>query len=355
MVKSFRYGSLFLGSLAICLLTACSQQATMNQYYASSHHTAAGFRNLHEQRAHGFFNAIRWHLGFGPRETPVISPQEIPAYVPDMVQPDLGRIWHPDPAKIQVTWIGHATFLIQVAGMNILTDPMFSERASPLSFIGPRRIVPPGVQLDALPPIDAVIISHNHYDHLDAPTVKKLGNRPRYFVPLGLARWFGKEGITNVVERDWWQETDMGPLKITAVPAQHFSGRDLCDHDTTLWAGWVIQTKTGTIYFAGCSGYAPEFKEIGERFHPIRVSLLPIGGYRPRWFMRVMHMDPAEAVRAHQDLRSEVSIAMHWGTFKLTDEPLAEPPIYLRKALREAGVPRNQFIVMRFGETRVFE
>jgi N-acyl-phosphatidylethanolamine-hydrolysing phospholipase D len=349
-----RYGLLFLGALFVCLTISCTQHTTAKGTGISPHHTPAGFRNLHDLPGHGFFDGILWHLGLGPKETPPIPPGEVPPYVPDVVKPDLARIQHPDPAKIQITWIGQDTFLIQTAGLNILTDPVYSDRASPVSFIGPMRAAPPGLPFADLPPIHAVIISHSHYDHLDAPTIRRVGNTPRYFAPLGLAGWFAGEGVTNVVELDWWSAGSLGPLKITAVPAQHFSGRFLCDRDKTLWAGWVIQTRAGAVFFAGCSGYAPEFKEIGQKLGPIRVALLPIGGYRPRWFMRTMHADPPEAVKIHQDLGSAVSIGMHWGTFRLTDEPLAEPPLYLKKALKEAGVNEDRFIVMKFGETRIF-
>ncbi len=351
--KRIRYALLFLGALFLWWL-ASGALHPVNEYPASSHHTAGRFRNLHTARDHGLLQELRWHLGLGPKETPDFPQDEVPVYVPEVVEPDRERILHPDPSKIQITWIGQATFLIQTGGMNILTDPVFSDRASPFSFIGPKRVAPPGVSLRDLPPIQAVIISHNHYDHLDLSTIRELGSAPRYFVPLGLGAWFAKEGLFNVAELDWWGEARMGPLTLIAVPAQHFSARTLFDRDRSLWAGWVIKAKAGTVFFAGCSGYAPEFREIGRKLGPIRISLLPIGGYRPRWFMRTMHMDPPEAVKVHQDLGSEVSIAMHWGTFKLTDEPLAEPPLYLKKALKEAGVSEDRFIVMKFGETRVF-
>lgn len=355
--NSVRYGLLFLGAMLIWWLFNDMQHPVTKEYPASSHHTIAGFRNLHPQNRdndHGLLQELRWHLGFGPKETPGFPQDEVPAYAPDVVKPDLERIQRPDPSKIQITWIGQASFLIQTGGMNLLTDPVFSDRASPFSFIGPKRAVPPGVPLEDLPPIHAVVISHNHYDHLDLPTILKLGNRPRYFVPLGLDPWFARQGIANVAELDWWEEAKMGPLAIIAVPAHHFSARTLFDRNETLWAGWVIKARAGTVFFAGCSGYAPEFREIGRKLGPIHISLLPIGGYRPRWFMRAMHMDPPEAVKALQDLGSALSIAMHWGTFKLTDEPLAEPPLYLKKALKEAKVDEARFIVMKFGETKIF-
>ncbi len=352
--RVIRYGLFFFGALFLWLLFSSPWHETRDDRFVSSHRTAAGFRNLHPAADHGFWKALQWHLGLSQKEPPVFSAGTVPPYVPDVVKPDLERILRPDPSKIQITWIGQSSFLIQVDGMNILTDPVFSDRASPFSFIGPKRVAPPGIPFEALPPIQAVVISHNHYDHLDAPTIRMLGNAPRYIVPLGLAAWFSGQGITNVTELDWWQEARMGRSVITAVPAQHFSARTLFDRNKTLWAGWIIRADAGTVYFAGCTGYMPEFKKIGKRFGPMIVSLLPIGGYSPRWFMRPVHMDPPEAVQAHRDLGSGVSIAMHWGTFRLTDEPMAEPPLYLEKSLKEAGVGKEEFIVMKFGETKIF-
>jgi N-acyl-phosphatidylethanolamine-hydrolysing phospholipase D len=205
--------------------------------------------------------------------------------------------------------------------------------------------------LEDLPPIHAVIISHNHYDHLDEQTIERLGNQPTYFVPLGLSRWLKKRGAHRVIELDWWQSSSSAGLKFHSVPIQHFSGRTPFDRNKTLWSGWVIEGRKGKIFFAGDTGYSPVFKEIGERFGPMSLSLIPIGAYRPRWFMKPVHVDPPEAVRIHQDIKSRQSIASHWGTFKLSLEPLGEPPHYLEKALKEAGIDRNEFVIMKFGET----
>jgi L-ascorbate metabolism protein UlaG (beta-lactamase superfamily) len=319
-----------------------------------AHHEKGGYRNLAPHDEHGFFDFLKWWFGGGPKDAPAVAADQLPAFAPPVVPPDLDSVNHPPSDAVQVTWIGHAAFLIQAGGLNILTDPMFSERASPLSFGGPRRLAPPGVALKDLPRIDAVIISHNHYDHLDEDSVKQLGNVPRYFVPLGFAPWFKERGIKNVQELDWWGSAEMGGLRFHAVPAQHFSSRTLFDRNEALWAGWVIETPLGRIYHSGCTGYAPLFQEIGKRLGPMRLSFIPIGGYSPRWFMRAMHVDPPEAVRIHQDVRSEQSVGMHWATFKLTDEHLSEPPLYLNKALKEAGIDEERFIVMKIGETRVF-
>lgn len=318
------------------------------------HHTPCGFRNVYLRPDGRFWGFWRWRLGLGPKEKSALPAGEIPPYQPRIAAPDLNSLHHPDPGKVQVTWIGHSTFLVQVAGLNILTDPIFSDRASPVAFLGPRRRVPPGVALADLPPVHAVVISHNHYDHLDRSTVTRLGNRVRFFVPLGLAAWFRKNGLNQVEELDWWQTASFGGVRFHCVPAQHFSMRTLFDRDRSLWCGWVMEAPAGKVFFSGDTGYAPHFREIGERLGPMRLSLINIGGYQPRWFLRPMHANPPEAVRIHQEVRSRQSIGMHWGTFALTDEPLAEPPLYLQVFLKQAKIPPERFVVFNFGETRVY-
>lgn len=318
------------------------------------HHTPKGFRNLHIATGNRVIDFFRWQLGRGPQEEPAVPPEELPPCNPRVFTPDPARLQNPDQHRIQLTWIGHSTFLVQFAGLNLLTDPVFSERASPVPGVGPKRRVPPGVPWQALPPIQAVVISHNHYDHLDAAVVKQLGNRPGFFVPLGLGDWFRKTGIHNLVELDWWQSAVLGPLRFHSVPAQHFSMRTPFDQNKTLWAGYVIESPVGNVFFSCDTGYSPDFQEIGRRLGPMRLALIPIGGYMPRWFMRPMHVNPVEAVQIHQDLRAEQSVGMHWGTFKLSDEPLSEPPVYLQRALKQAGISPERFIVLGIGETRTF-
>ena len=318
-----------------------------------AHHTIDGFRNIYQYPEHGFADFLRWKLGRIPDEQPAIPRAQMIPYVPDIVAPDYQCIYHPDPAKIQITWIGHSTFLIQVEGINILTDPIFNSRSSPLG-IGFERKSPPGIPFDRLPPIHAVLISHNHYDHLDLYTVKKLGNSPKYFIPLKLGQWFLDQKITNYVEMDWWDTSIFKNIRIVSIPSQHFSRRTALDGNKTLWAGWVLETKYGKILFAGDTGYSPHFKEIREKLGPMHVASLPIGAYRPRWFMKTIHMDPPDAISAHKDLQAQQSIAMHWGTFSITDEPLGEPPLYLKKAMKEASLADETFLIMKFGETRIF-
>jgi N-acyl-phosphatidylethanolamine-hydrolysing phospholipase D len=259
-------------------------------------------------------------------------------------------------SRTSLTWIGHASFLLQLGGLNVLTDPHLTARASPLGFAGPKRCNPPGLDFHELPPIDQVLISHNHYDHLDEGTVRRLAREhrhARFFVPLGVADWFRRRGIAAVTELDWWQSAESGAARITAVPVQHFSGRGLHDHNATLWCGMVLEIAGVRVFFAGDSGYSRDFADIGERFGSFDLALIPIGAYEPRDFMAPVHVNPKEAVRIHQDIGSQLSVAMHWGTFRLTTEPMDEPPRRLRQALREAGVAEDRFLVLRHGECRL--
>lgn len=270
-----------------------------------------------------------------------------------------------DQMQPTVTWIGHATALIQFAGLNILTDPIFSERASPLSLIGPKRVQPPGIMLSDLPRIDFVLISHNHYDHLDESSVRALasqpGRSPIFVVPAGLASWFKKNGIASVVELSWWQSysaaSPTGPVEIMLVPVQHWSGRTLTDRMETLWGGFAVFAADFQFLHLGDTGYSPDFREIARRFADRQraggfdLVLIPIGAYAPRWFMKDHHVDPAEAVQIHQDLKATRSLAYHWGTFSLSDEALDEPPIELAAARLAAGVSESEFAVIAIGQT----
>jgi len=255
--------------------------------------------------------------------------------------------------EVTVTWIGHSTLLFQIEGMNILTDPIWSERASPLSFIGPRRVVAPGLAFNNLPPIDVVIISHDHYDHLDKNTIRRLGNRPLYLVPLGVGALLKSWGIDHYVEMDWWDEFRFNNILFICTPAQHFSGRTPFDRNKRLWASWSILGKNIKIYFGGDSGYFPGYQEIGQHFGSFDIAALPIGAYRPRWFMSPVHMGPQEAIEAFRDLRARIFIPIHWGTFSLSDEPLDEPPKVLRNTIALKQLNAEQFWILKHGETRV--
>lgn len=251
-----------------------------------------------------------------------------------------------------VTWIGHATFLVRMDGVTFLTDPMFSERASPVSFAGPQRLVPPGVPLDQLPPLDFATISHDHYDHADLSSIAALAARGvPFIVPLGLGALVREAGGT-ATELDWWQATRVGPVEIHCVPAQHFSGRSLGDGNQRLWAGWVVAGPTRRFYHAGDTGYFDGFRDIGERLGPIDLAALPIGAYAPAPIMHVVHMNPEEAIQAALDLRATTAVAMHYGTFDLTDEALDEPPRrFHAEATRRALEPVAAW-TLNIGETR---
>jgi N-acyl-phosphatidylethanolamine-hydrolysing phospholipase D len=341
----------FIATLFILLLCRVLVHAAMSPDSATPHHTKKGYYNVYDHSTHGAGAFLKWTFHLEPNDTPVLPAASVEPYAPQVVKPDFAKINAPDSSAIQITWIGHSTFLVQVAGINILTDPVFGERASPFSWIGPKRRVPPPCKLEELPHIDAVVISHDHYDHLDKWTIKRLGGKPHYFVPLGLKKWFNDLEISNVTELDWWQSASFDRLVFRAVPSQHFSARSPFNRNGTLWGGWVIETGHGKVYFAGDAGYSPHFKEIGERAGPIKIALLPIGAYNPRWFMKPVHMNPPEAVQAFIDLKAEQAIAMHWGTFKLTMEPMGEPPLFLKASLKERSIDEEKFRVMKFGET----
>ncbi|UCH11415.1 MAG: MBL fold metallo-hydrolase [Fidelibacterota bacterium] len=254
-----------------------------------------------------------------------------------------------------VTWIGHATCLVQMNGLNILTDPIFSDRASPVQSAGPRRVTPLPLDPARLPDIDLVLISHNHYDHLDQGTVRLLAkdHNPTWLVPLGLKAWFAKQGISRVVELDWWDRVDLPSGEAVCVPAKHFASRTPWDRNKVLWASWVISSGEHRIYFSGDTGYGEHLSGIGNRYGPFDLALLPIGSYQPEWFMLPVHMNPQQAVQAHVDLHARKSLGIHWGTFILSDEPIQEPPRLFVESARQAGLAEDEIIVLQHGQTLV--
>jgi L-ascorbate metabolism protein UlaG (beta-lactamase superfamily) len=256
-------------------------------------------------------------------------------------------------AAAVVTFIGHSTFLIQTRTGNILTDPMYSQRAGPLNVVGPRRVRQPAVPFDDLPPISTVLLSHNHYDHCDLRTLRLLAERfdPLVITPLANAAVVRSSGIRRVEELDWWQEARTSALPIALTPAQHFSARGPLDRNRALWGGFRLTAGGVHIYFAGDTAYAPFFREIRQRLGPIDLALLPIGAYEPRWFMQAVHMNPAEAVQAHLDLASSESVGMHFGTFQLTAEGIDEPLRALEEARHLRDIPPSRFRTLPFGES----
>jgi N-acyl-phosphatidylethanolamine-hydrolysing phospholipase D len=299
---------------------------------------------------------LRWQRERRQQElAPTPPASAFPRAAPQITQPRAGA------DDLRITWVGHATFLLQVGGMNILTDPHWSRRAAPVQFAGPARLTAPGVEWDALPPIDAVLLSHDHYDHLDDGTIRRLhrrfGDAVQWFTPLGYRAWFRARGVRTVTELDWWEDATLdgpaGPLRFVALPCQHWTRRTLWDEREKLWASWGVFTPTGrSVYFGGDSGYFPGYPEINERMGTFDALLLPIGAYEPRWFMRPVHMNPEEAARTYLDLGgSGTAIGMHWGTFRLTDEDPLEPPIRMRQAWAELGLPTADLRILPHGGT----
>lgn len=338
----------------LALYAISASCASTAQKAGKEHHTDGGFRNIHLKEDRGFFRFLKWRWERMWKDRPSADSYNFP------LANNEAAFLRSNRERTTLTWIGHATMLLQVKGITILTDPQFSERASPVQWAGPKRIVPPGIKMEELPHIDIVIISHDHYDSLDTNTVRKLrsragGDKTAFFVPLGLGEWFQRLGVTNVMEMDWWDEQQRDGLRIIATPMQHWGKRSPFSRNEHLWASWVIITDDFRFYFGGDTGYSPHFRETGDRFGPFDLVALPIGAYEPRWFMRHHHIDPAEAVQAHIDLRSKRSVAMHWGTFILTDEPLDEPPVKLKTAMKETGLSDEEFLVLKHGETIVLE
>ena len=288
---------------------------------------------------------------------------------PSQVPIDWERVQNP-PKELQITWLGHACFLVQLDGLTLLLDPALSERCSPFQFMGPKRYTPSPVTPDQLPHLDGVLFSHCHYDHLDEPTVRALKSKvSTWFVPEGNGPWMHSEGVDGeIVELDWWQSGrfKQSGVEIVCTPSQHFANRGLTDRNATLWSGWAILGKSQRLWFGGDTGYrsvpqgytkemetqlptCPIFKEIGERLGPFDLSLIPIGAYEPRFFMSPVHLNPFDAVCVHQDVASRLSVGCHWGTWTLTEESIDDPPKILEEAMREADLPSEQFITLPIG------
>ncbi len=313
----------------------------------SDHFDGREFHNLDGAPAgRSFADLLRWKF-LGGRIAR--WPRSLPAEPTLPVLPtDVG------PGETAATFVGHSTFLLQFAGgLNVLTDPVWSERVSPVKFAGPRRARPPAIAFDALPAVHIVLVSHGHYDHLDLTTLRRLDERfnPLFLTGLGNHEFLRRHGLRQVQELDWWQSHRFSDLEITFVPAQHWTARSATRRNNTLWGGFWLRAGVLRVYFAGDSGLGRHFAMIRERLGAPDLALLPIGAYEPRWFMREQHMNPEDAVQAHRALGSRRSVAMHFGTFQLTDEAIDQPIIDLAAALRGAGVNPAEFVVPRFGET----
>ena len=335
-----------------------SERASISPPARPPHHAPNGkFRNpwgLAESRFGGLlkwrWNRLRHPL---PRDEGIRS-----------LQPVASDVRSPRAAahEIVVTWVGHSTLLVQLGALNVLTDPIWSERASPWRSFGPRRLVSAALPIDALPPIDLVLLSHNHYDHLDAWTVRALAAahpRARWVVPLRLEKAVRSLGVRQITELDWWEQETVGDATVACTPARHFSARSPFDRNRTLWCGFAVATSAGRFFYAGDTGQHPEFAQIGERFGPFLLSAIPIGAYEPRWFMQPVHVNPEDAVAAYRALHAHhglmanaVMVGIHWGTFRLTDEPVLEPPQRTHAAWSGAGLPMDKLWILAHGETR---
>lgn len=368
-VSSSRFHSniiFYSGVSCLLLFSGCN---SVNPYYdpAKPHHTAQGFRNNYGASVtKGTGEFLRWQyertrdgLPKPPKTQTAIVPADV-AFIQANAKPTAMQ-----PA---MTWVGHATMLVQADGLNVLTDPVFSERASPVQFAGPKRVQLPGLALAQLPPIDVVLISHNHYDHLDKNTVIALANKAPtatlFIVPLGLKSWFEDLGIGNVKELDWWDSVTVKGVEFNFTPVQHWSSRSLNDRSQTLWGGWAVFGSDTHWYFSGDTGYSRDFVDTQKRFAdrqtPVKgggfdMALIAVGSYEPRWFMKEQHVNPAEAVQIHKDLKAKRSVGVHWGTFNLTDESLDQPPEDLTKARQAANISEDEFLLMAIGQTRRIE
>ncbi|KAM5173071.1 N-acyl-phosphatidylethanolamine-hydrolyzing phospholipase D [Mantella aurantiaca] len=314
-------------------------------------------------QAPAFHNVLKWIITEKNNSNVPHSKEELDRELP-IIEPYF--VQHPESAGktengIRITWLGHASVMVEMDDLTFLTDPVFSQRASPISISGPKRFRGPPCTIKQLPKIDAVVISHTHYDHLDYNTVlglnERFGTELRWFVPLGLLNWMQSCGCENVIELDWWEQNCVpGHDEVTFVftPCQHWCKRTPFDDNKVLWGSWSVLGPSNRFFFAGDTGYCAAFEQIGKRFGPFDVAAIPIGAYEPRWFMKAQHVDPEEAVRIHADVRSKKSVAIHWGTFALANEYYLDPPVKLREALERYGLRPEDFMVLNHGDSKLF-
>ena len=343
-------GSRSVALQVLFLLTvACGSVETEPLTDRPSHHVEGGFRNA-DPDFHRPSSWTRWSFVVRRLWMSSVAPR---AFDAPRIAND-GTALRSGLLNPSITWIGHSTLLVQLDGLNFLTDPTWSERASPVSWAGPRRLSPPGLAFENLPPIDVVVISHDHYDHLDLATVKRLAEKhnPLFLVPLGVKAWFADNGMSRVEELDWWQEREYRGVKFVCLPAQHFSQRTLWDGNTRLWAAWAVMSENRRLYFSGDTGYFADFKEIGKQMGPFDMAAIAIGAYLPPVIMKPVHVTPEEAVQAFVDLNARRLLGIHWGTFDLAEEPLAEPPGRMLAEAHRQGIGSERAWIFKVGETR---
>jgi N-acyl-phosphatidylethanolamine-hydrolysing phospholipase D len=307
------------------------------------------FINPWDHQGHGVGDILRWKLGSLLMRRKAHEPEAMA--LPQCLRLDSSRLQPPTDGSWRATWLGHSSFLVQSRAISLLIDPIFTDYCSPVPLPQLRRKTAAPCRVADLPKIDAVLLTHSHYDHLDIQTLRQLGTETRLITPQGHAHWLAKKGFRNVIEIPWHGVHAISDeITITATPAQHFTARSLWDRDLGHWCGWLIQDAHSKLWHAGDTGYCPAFHEIGERHGPIDFGMIPIGAYQPRHIMRPMHLNPAEAVTAFLHTRCRRAAAMHWGTFRLTDEPLGEPPIMLERARCLHNIPANAFSCHNVGD-----
>ena len=343
LILALLAGALLL-FLALALLIGWFMSAPAYEGQKTDHFNGNTFVNYSGRGSNTFGDLIKWGLTREADEWNHLPETEF----------EYGQIPETPDSGFSITFVNHATFLIQTPELAILTDPIWSKRASPFQFMGPQRYHPAGIRYEDVPDIDLVLISHNHYDHLDRETILRIheSHDPIFIVPLGVDLYLKSLGISKVTSLDWWdQEPLHDSLTVHCVPAQHFSSRGMFDRDKTLWAGYVLELSGQRVYFAGDTGYGNFFKDIGNRLGPFDVAMIPIGAYKPRWFMSPVHVSPEEAVQVHLDVKARKSIGMHFGTFQLADDGQFEPVEDLKKALKQFKLPDSEFVTLSEGES----
>lgn len=294
---------------------------------------------------HSVLSLLRWRLGRMPDDERFTTDDSPAPLVPFTPEPPPQHGW-------RITWLGHASFLIQGLGRSLLIDPVFADHCAPFPIKSLHRRVAPPCRIEDLPRIDAILLTHSHYDHLDLVSLRRIGTGIPVVISSGHSKWLQGKGFSNVRELAWDESLELFPgIRLSATPAQHFSARTPFDRNVGHWCGWLLEGSGVKLWHAGDTGYCPAFREIGEKHGPIDFAMIPIGAYSPRWFMRPIHIDPEEAVQVFLDARCKRAIAMHWGTFPLTDEPMSEPPLRLRRAVAEAGLAEDAFTTGAVGQS----